>query len=133
MSSGRRITFALIGLVVLAAVGWLVNGATGSSAQPRPAAASATQLLSALPPEATATYRLILAGGPFPYPTHDGVVYENRSRTLPAQPSGYYHEYTVPTPGSRDRGARRLITGSARELYYTGDHYSSFVLVDPTR
>ncbi|HEX3790920.1 MAG TPA: ribonuclease domain-containing protein, partial [Pseudonocardiaceae bacterium] len=89
--------------------------------------------LSALPGQAAQTYRLILAGGPFPYPKNDGVVYQNRSRALPAEPSGYYHEYTVPTPGSTDRGARRLITGAAHQLYYTGNHYSTFVVVQPNQ
>ena len=79
------------------------------------------------------TWRLVRQGGPFPYPRNDGVVYENRENVLPGKGSGYYHEYTVPTPGSADRGARRLITGSGGELYYTGDHYQTFVVVDPSR
>ena len=54
----------------------------------------------------------------------------NRERILPAEASGYYHEYTVPTPGSSDRGARRIVTGSQGEYYYSGDHYGSFVVVD---
>ena len=89
--------------------------------------------LSALPPQAADTWKLIKAGGPFPYPRNDGVVYENREKALPRKQSGYYHEYTVKTPGSPDRGTRRLITGQAQELYYTGDHYASFVVVDPGR
>ncbi|MER7127948.1 ribonuclease domain-containing protein [Streptosporangium saharense] len=89
-----------------------------------------TRALAALPPEAAATWRLIQRGGPFPYP-RDGVVFQNRERRLPIRERGYYHEYTVPTPGSRDRGARRLISGDGiRELYYTGDHYRTFVIVD---
>ncbi|GLY67229.1 ribonuclease N1 [Amycolatopsis taiwanensis] len=91
-----------------------------------------TVALSTLPPEAGQTYRLIEAGGPFRYP-QDGTVFENREKLLPRQPSGYYHEYTVPTPGSADRGPRRLIAGDGRELYYTGDHYQTFVAVDPTK
>ena len=55
-----------------------------------------------------------------------GIVFENRERLLPDEPIGYYHEYTVPTPGSSDRGARRIITGSGAELYWTDDHYRSF-------
>ncbi|MCB0880788.1 MAG: ribonuclease N [Thermoleophilia bacterium] len=80
----------------------------------------------ALPPEARATIRLIEAGGPFPY-SRDGAVFGNRERLLPGRPRGFYREYTVPTPGSRDRGARRLVAGGgARLLYYTDDHYRSF-------
>jgi len=78
-----------------------------------------------LPPEAGETLALIDAGGPFPY-DRDGVVFENREDLLPQQPSGYYHEYTVETPGSDDRGARRIVTGSEGEYYWTDDHYRSF-------
>jgi guanyl-specific ribonuclease Sa len=60
-------------------------------------------------------------------------VFDNREKLLPQRPTGYYHEYTVPTPGSADRGPRRLITGDGHELYYTGDHYQTFASVDPTK
>ena len=84
-----------------------------------------------LPVEARVTLRLIDAGGPFPY-RRDGIVFQNRERRLPAQPKGYYREYTVTTPGSRDRGARRLITGGnpPRVFYYTADHYQTFNRVE---
>ena len=80
-----------------------------------------------LPPEARQTLKLIDAGGPFPY-RRDGVVFKNIERRLPQQPRGYYREYTVPTPGSRDRGARRIIAGEQPPVvfYYTDDHYRSF-------
>ncbi len=78
-----------------------------------------------LPPEARDTLALIDQGGPFPY-RQDGVVFQNREGLLPAKPNGYYHEYTVKTPGSPDRGARRIITGEGGEMYYTDDHYASF-------
>jgi ribonuclease T1 len=81
--------------------------------------------ISELPPQAQEVLRLIKAGGPFPYPK-DGSVFGNRERRLPPRPSGYYREYTVPTPGSRDRGARRIIAGRNEELYYTSDHYRRF-------
>lgn len=81
---------------------------------------------SALPQEARDTLALIDKGGPFPYPKNDGVVFENREGVLPDKPSGYYHEYTVPTPGSQDRGARRIVTGGDGQFYYTDDHYDSF-------
>ena len=71
------------------------------------------------------TLALIDAGGPFPY-RQDGTVFSNREGLLPAEPHGYYHEYTVPTPSSPDRGARRLVTGAESEAYYTDDHYRSF-------
>ena len=78
-----------------------------------------------LPPEARQTIALIKAGGPFPYP-RDGIVFNNREGQLPRKAPGYYHEYTVKTPGARDRGARRIIAGRDGELYYTDDHYRTF-------
>ena len=78
-----------------------------------------------LPPEARKTIALVRAGGPFPY-ARDGVVFGNREGLLPRQRRGYYREYTVPTPGARNRGARRIIAGSGGELYYTDDHYQPF-------
>ena len=78
-----------------------------------------------LPPEAHDTIALIEQDGPFPY-SRDGITFQNRERILPRQPEGYYREYTVITPGSRDRGARRIVTGEAGEMYYTDDHYDSF-------
>jgi guanyl-specific ribonuclease Sa len=85
--------------------------------------------LSELPPEASETEDLIASNGPFPYP-QDGTVFDNREGILPGCESGYYHEYTVETPGSSDRGARRIVTGSGGEHFYTGDHYESFSLID---
>ncbi|MFH8790636.1 ribonuclease domain-containing protein [Streptomyces roseoverticillatus] len=87
---------------------------------------------SGLPSQADDTLRLIDAGGPFPYPK-DGTVFSNREGVLPKQSSGYYHEYTVKTPGSPDRGARRIVAGQRdHEDYYTGDHYATFNLIDFT-
>ena len=88
--------------------------------------------LSSLPSQTTDTVHLIQQGGPYPYP-QDGTVFTNREGLLPSCSSGYYHEYTVKTPGSPDRGARRIVTGSGGEYFYTGDHYASFVLVDINR
>ena len=90
--------------------------------------------LADLPPEARQTLALIKQDGPFPYPRKDGTVFGNREKRLPAQGQGYYREYTVPTPGSKDRGARRIVAGEGRtqnvatsgEYYYTDDHYASF-------
>ncbi len=78
-----------------------------------------------LPPEARQTIALIRAGGPFAYP-RDGVIFSNREGRLPKKARGYYHEYTVKTPGARDRGARRIVAGRGGELYYTDDHYRTF-------
>ncbi|MGH3825405.1 MAG: ribonuclease domain-containing protein [Pseudonocardiaceae bacterium] len=135
MNSRRRVSAALIGLLALVAGGWLGSHAL-STADPPVAVISATGLpvrvLSQLPPQATQVWQLIQHGGPFPY-RQDGTVFGNRERRLPPQHSGFYREYTVPTPGEQDRGSRRLITGGVAELYYTADHYVTFVAVDPTR
>ncbi|RJQ86445.1 ribonuclease domain-containing protein [Amycolatopsis panacis] len=144
MVNRRRITAALVGLLVLVLGGWLVKEATGGPDAPPGNAASAAvagaaesklpvKPLSALPSQAKDTWRLIHQGGPYPYPRNDDVVFQNREKVLPSEKTGYYHEYTVKTPGSPDRGPRRLVTGQAKELYYTGDHYASFVVVDPSR
>jgi ribonuclease T1 len=77
--------------------------------------------------------RLIESGGPFPYPRNDGVVFHNNEHHLPPERDGYYHEYTVPTPGSSDRGARRIVTGASGEFWYTSDHYDTFQRVDVRR
>ena len=81
--------------------------------------------LEQLPPEARHTLALIKRGGPFPY-RRDGAAFGNRERRLPAREQGYYREYTVPTPGAQDRGARRIVAGRGSEYYYTDDHYASF-------
>jgi ribonuclease T1 len=78
-----------------------------------------------LPPEARSTLALIRKGGPFPY-RNDGMTFGNRERRLPQREHGYYREYTVPTPGASDRGARRIVAGRNAEYYYTDDHYDSF-------
>lgn len=91
-------------------------------------------LVADLPKEGRDTLNLIRKGGPFPY-SKDGTVFSNRERILPKQPRGYYHEYTVKTPRSRDRGARRIVCGGMKgklqaqvreACYYTDDHYASF-------
>jgi len=130
VGSSRRITVALVGLVVLVLAGWFVQSRIAGD---DPASGLTERPLSELPAEATDTWRLIEDGGPFPYPDDDGTVFGNRERLLPIEDRGYYHEYTVETPRSRDRGARRLVTGAEDEVYYTEDHYGSFVLVDVTR
>jgi len=115
----------------------LVGLAGGAQAKEAPinGAPTATPVLadirlSELPAQARETHRLILAGGPFPY-ARDGVVFGNRERLLPRKARGFYREYTVKTPGTRSRGARRIICGGTpptvpEVCFYTGDHYASF-------
>jgi ribonuclease T1 len=91
--------------------------------------------LDRLPVEAQAVYRQIHLGGPFAF-SKDGVVFGNRERLLPAEPRGYYREYTVAKPGSRDRGARRIVCGGGeatrpRACFYTIDHYITFKRITP--
>ena len=88
--------------------------------------------ISELPAQARDTFQLIKRGGPFPYP-RDGVVFGNYEHALPQQSRGYYHEYTVKTPGSHNRGARRIVCGIVPECYYTSDHYRSFYRITEGR
>ena len=94
-----------------------------------------TVSLAALPAQAQQTERLIRAGGPFSY-EKDGIVFGNREQILPRQPRGFYREYTVLTPGSSDRGARRIVCGGIKPrepeaCFYTEDHYASFRRITP--
>ena len=90
--------------------------------------------IAEMPVQGAQTYRLIMSGGPFPY-EKDGVVFGNRERLLPAKSRGYYHEYTVATPGSSHRATRRIVCGGAVKApdicYYTADHYASFRRIAP--
>lgn len=112
---------ALVGL-------WLFSGGARAFSDGLP-----TVALADLPVEARQTLDLIRRGGPFPYPHKDGSVFGNFERRLPPKPRGHYREYTVPTPGSRDRGARRIVAGGEAtnpvEYYYTADHYQSFARI----
>ncbi|MFF9037377.1 ribonuclease domain-containing protein [Streptomyces sp. NPDC014892] len=103
----------------------------GGTVTATPAAAAVGSICySDLPSQAHTTLDLIARGGPYPY-AQDGSVFQNRERILPSRSTGYYHEYTVKTPGSSTRGARRIVTGQQNEEdYYTADHYASFDLVD---
>ena len=80
---------------------------------------------AALPAEAQQTLQLIRNGGPYPY-QRDGVAFGNYERLLPQRNRGYYREYTVPTPGAKNRASRRIVAGQSGEYYYTDDHYRSF-------
>lgn len=93
--------------------------------------------LSSLPRQAQEVHRRILDGGPFTY-AKDGIVFGNRERSLPRRPRGFYREYTVRTPGARDRGPRRIVCGGKEiqrpeTCFYTEDHYNSFYQIDPQR
>ncbi|GGZ39750.1 ribonuclease domain-containing protein [Streptomyces poonensis] len=111
-------------------IGGTVTAAGPATAASTSAAAVGDICYSDLPSQAHDTLDLIESGGPFPY-SQDGAVFQNREGILPSHSTGYYHEYTVKTPGSATRGARRIVTGQAyQEDYYTADHYASFDLVD---
>jgi ribonuclease T1 len=103
-------------------------GATTTTRPAKDAAGFTIVRPAQLPKEAQQTLALVEKGGPYPY-DRDGIEFQNREKILPKKAAGYYHEYTVVTPGSDDRGARRIIAGSAGERYYTADHYASFVRV----
>jgi ribonuclease T1 len=110
----------------------LALGAALATAQARSAlpAEHNTVGLTELPAEARQTKDRILSGGPFPY-AKDGTVFGNRERLLPREKRGYYREYTVKTPGAKNRGARRIVCGGDKPAapdacYYTADHYASF-------
>jgi ribonuclease T1 len=116
----------------VAAVGLLTLAPTVAFATDAHADVSGTVCQTALPQEADDTLALIAQGGPFPF-SQDGVVFSNYEGVLPTQSYGYYNEYTVITPGSPTRGARRIVTGQQyQEDYYTSDHYATFYLIDFT-
>ena len=117
-------------------VGLLLVGNLAQAKGPVDSAGSLGSVaLSVLPPEAQQTQRLIHAGGPFPS-SRDGVVFGNFERVLPRRERGFYREYTVPTPGAQNRGARRIVCGGKRPTqpdacFYTADHYASFYVIAP--
>ena len=117
-----------LGLVLLT-VGLLSSPLAQASSEPVP-----TISLQALPAAGVETYRNIQRGGPFPF-EKDGVIFGNRERLLPMQKRGYYREYTVKSPGSRNRGAQRIVCGGPATApdacYYTADHYASFRMIVP--
>jgi len=138
----RRMTIPILVLLAVAVFAWSRQRAP-VQAPTAPATAHSSSSVStstagrstdALPPEVAVTLALIQRGGPFLH-RQDGALFENRERELPVQPRGYYREFTVETPGTHDRGARRIITGGDPPVvyYYTGDHYRSFRTLEPTR
>ncbi len=122
------------GFAVVVALGLASGAAVQARTSDQPLGNGSVTLI-ALPAEAQATHRLILSGGPFPY-SKDGTVFGNRERQLPTQARGHYREYTVKTPGARNRGARRIICGGKpptqpEACFYTDDHYASFKHIAP--
>lgn len=135
-SSGNVLRRAMFkwGLAIGVASGLATGGAVWARTPDQPGVSS-TVALATLPPEAKATHQLILKGGPFPY-SKDGTVFGNRERLLPREPRGHYREYTVKTPGARNRGARRIVCGGKPPTqpeicFYTDDHYASFRRIAP--
>jgi ribonuclease T1 len=131
-SSGKVLAKWGLALILAAGAGF---PATALSRLPQSGDALETVALEALPAQARQTHERIHAGGPFPY-AKDGTVFGNRERLLPAQPRGFYREYTVKTPGARSRGARRIVCGgpqprSPESCFYTADHYASFRRIVP--
>jgi len=117
----RRAAFILAAVAAL----WCAVLPAAAQRGPAPADPAGEVLAADLPKEARATVDLIRKGGPYPY-AKDGAVFGNREGLLPKQKRGYYREYTVKTPGVRNRGARRIVAGASGELYYTDDHYNRF-------
>lgn len=116
-------------LLLMPAASWARGDAPAPSAKAQ-AAPLPEIALSELPREARQTLELVKKGGPFPY-ERDGIVFGNFEKRLPVKERGYYREYTVPTPGLKHRGARRIVAGRGGEYYYTDDHYESFRRIRP--
>lgn len=131
MARIAAVKFALTSYLLAAAITSLPAQARETTDRPA-ASRPVTIQVAELPRQGRETYELIRQGGPFPY-GKDGAVFGNRERLLPAQKRGFYREYTVPTPGSRDRGARRIVCGGPARApyacYYTADHYASFRMI----
>lgn len=128
MTSPTRATRFGAAAVLLSAL--VVGGAVTAPTADAAADSVGSICYNSLPSQAHDTLDLIAQGGPYPY-SQDGTVFSNREGVLPSQSSGYYHEYTVITPGSSTRGARRIVTGEeSQEDYYTSDHYATFDLID---
>ena len=128
MTTPTRTTRIGAAAVLLSAL--LVGGAVTATTADAAADSVGSICYNSLPSQAHDTLDLIEQGGPYPY-SQDGSVFQNREGVLPSQSSGYYHEYTVITPGSSTRGARRIVTGQkTQEDYYTADHYATFKLVN---
>lgn len=127
----RQVLLALAAVLVLLVVWWAQAPQTGTDTGRTGGEPTSSQVTTDLPPEAHEVLDLIDAGGPFPY-DRDGLTFQNREGLLPQRDRGYYREYTVPTPGEDDRGARRIVTGGdpVEAAWYTADHYQSFTRIE---
>ena len=134
----------LWGIVLAVVTFWLFAGTTGTVAPAIMKDVGVEAVWMNLAVSITALFSglfIVLMGGtadrigPFPY-AKDGIVFGNRERVLPRRERGFYREYTVRTPGSRDRGARRIVCGGRQPTdpeacFYTADHYASFQRIAP--
>ena len=129
----RRTTWVslIVAILVALAIGqrWLPPDPSSTPAYGQAATAELAQFPAEERQAIQDTVALLRAGGPFPY-RKDGSEFSNREGRLPPQGPGYYREYTVATAGSPDRGARRIVSGRAGEIYYTRDHYQTFIRLD---
>lgn len=119
----------IISIAIISVVSVFIGHANGGATvadKTLVAGISAIKMI-ALSDEAISTINLIKKGGPFPYPSKDGTIFKNIEEKLPPQYRGYYKEYTVPTSNAANRGARRIVTGQNGEMYYTEDHYQTFM------
>jgi ribonuclease T1 len=135
LQTARKLGLAITAALTLSAALSAADPAAAKGVQDATSTVTETVRLVNLPKEAQTTERLIRAGGPFPH-DKDGVVFGNRERILPKHPRGFYREYTVITPGSRNRGARRIVCGGAIAVnpevcFYSDDHYASFRRIAP--
>ena len=112
-------------VIAIAYAAVLLPGTGAAVAREEASSAIREIAYNALPREAQHTLQIIRRGGPYPY-ERDGAVFGNYERLLPQRARGYYHEYTVPTPGAQNRGARRIVSSGDGEYYYSDDHYRSF-------
>lgn len=129
----RRSFSALAATLLMAAIG--ISASTPASARdtaPTKTKSANTILVSELPKEGRTTLDLIRKGGPFPHAAKDGSIFSNREGILPKEKRGHYREYTVATPGARNRGAKRIVCGgppkdfAKQTCYFTDDHYATF-------
>jgi ribonuclease T1 len=132
MALVAAVKFALTSVFLAAAISSPLAQARSPADRPVDRSALAVIRVAELPPQGRSTYELIRQGGPF-QGGKDGTVFGNREHLLPRARRGFYREYTVPTPGSRDRGARRIVCGGPIKqpyaCYYTADHYASFRMI----
>lgn len=127
----RQLLLVLAAVLVVGLLWWARTPDPGGSSAGEPVGPPTASANTFLPPEALAVLDAIRAGGPFDY-DRDGITFGNREGLLPQREHGYYREYTVPTPGEDDRGARRIVTGGdpVEVAWYTADHYQSFTRIE---